>query len=172
MKFLCLVMAGGKGSRLGGLAKPCIELCGKPMVLHVINILRFVCRYIVLAVSRYTKTCVSYICKDIGVECVETSGYNYVEDLSILLSSLRKPVLVVPCDTPFVSLDQIRHLISEGMRSRASVITAISRGRVVGIALFLDEKGSWVDVEIGDVLNVNTPRDLQIAYALCRERSL
>ena len=79
-----LVMAGGKGTRMGfcGVEKPMIEIGGVYTVERVVNALRDSKHIdkILVSVSPNTPDTERYL-KDIGVETIRTSGEDYVEDL-------------------------------------------------------------------------------------------
>jgi len=172
--MIALVMAGGRGTRLGGVCKPMLEVCGEPMIARIISAVRSFVECIVLAISGWTRRCLEDLCRDPLVECIETSGRGYVEDLATMLSSLRKPLLVLPSDTPLLREEHIETLLLEAQRAeRACVVTLEGPRGPVGISLFRCEGGSWASIRIDDPLlvNVNTVGDLELVERLCIEGS-
>ncbi len=170
-----IVMAGGSGSRLGGVNKPLIDLCGKPMIEHIISKALKLCNYVVLAISSRTLKGLSKYCREVGIDCVITSGIDYVKDLWILVNALRKPVLVLPSDTPFVSIGSLELVLDLSNECPYSVTTvSIECKDFVGISVFKGEGSYWCTICVPqslEFLNVNTPKDLSLARGLCHEDS-
>ena len=101
-----LVMAGGKGSRMGfcGVEKPMIEVGGVYTVERVINALKSSKHIdkILVSVSPNTPDTERYM-RDIGIETIRTSGEDYVEDLHDSFRILSgKYVLTCPSDVPLL----------------------------------------------------------------------
>lgn len=176
--MLALIMAGGKGRRLGLVNKPLLKLCSKPMIEHVLSRALSVASYVVIALSRTTQG-IEYLCRDLyNVDCVFTSGEGYVQDLSLLLASLRKPLLLMPTDTPFISISLLRDFIARSVCVSHSVATLVvrkaSERQYLGISLFLRDGEDWTDIEYEwspQLINVNTIRDLVEAERMCKNDS-
>lgn len=170
---VALVMAGGKGSRLGYVAKPFLELCGKPMVSHVVEKVSKLCRETIIALSRATISGASSVCRLALVDCIETSGADYVKDLSFALNMVRRPALVLPSDTPFVSRESLELLLHVASECAEKVVTlCIECSEPVGISLFKDGYEGWCNLCVPkstEFLNVNTPSDLELARSICLE---
>jgi len=114
-----LIMAGGRGRRLGGeLEKPVVELAGKPMVEWVARSATqagCVTRIIVCASPKTPLT--AHHARLLGLEVFQASGLGYVEDLVEAVDALRLGVtLVLPSDTPLVRPSTIRSLVGEYFR--------------------------------------------------------
>jgi len=172
--MIALIMAGGRGSRLGGVCKPMVRVCGVPMILRVLAAIRGLVSAVVIALSHWTRECLKDLCLDPIIDCVETSGADYVEDLKLVVSSLRKPVLVLPADLPHLGRDHVDLLLSEAQRRDGVCVLTLEGPRgPVGASLFQCEGGSWVSLRIDDprLVSVNTVKDLELAEALCREGS-
>lgn len=107
-----VILAGGQGRRMGGY-KALLELCGKPLLLHVVeNVLRLQPEKIVVAaergsISRYKLILPSYI--NLLEDSIEGDG-----PLVGMISGMRNInsmyTLVLPCDTPFIKLSVLRFL--------------------------------------------------------------
>lgn len=157
MTLTCLVMAGGRGERFGNPCKFMESVYGEVILRRLLNQLREVCSWIVLAVSKHTLSCVKEMCLE--VECVELPGSGYVEDLSLALSALRKPLLVVGADVVITGDEILKDFIERSMEAASrgvSVVTALVRGRdgwePVGLAMFFGEGGRWENVKYLDGL--------------------
>jgi adenosylcobinamide-phosphate guanylyltransferase len=107
LKVPALIMAGGKGKRLGfPVEKPLLLIFGKPLVDWVVE-----------AVSSAEKVSEFYVvtsentpetekrCKSKGWNVVRTDAKGYHDDLkqAAKLAGLRGPVLTIPADLPAVT---------------------------------------------------------------------
>jgi adenosylcobinamide-phosphate guanylyltransferase len=186
MKATCLVMAGGKGSRMRHHAeKPLIQIAGKPMVQYVIEAVqhsRGIDR-IFVATSRHTPETATTL-RSLGLNVVETSGDDYVEDTKLAVKSLGlKKTLVISADLPLITANIIDEVIRRyemsGKPALAVAIPRLSENTKEGLAFagvnmldgerinekMLDEEVMIVGrVEV--MLNVNTPEDLELVRAI------
>ena len=115
MRLPALLMAGGRGTRLGlGVEKPLVKVAGRPLIDYVVEALkqaRYVERVVVVA-SRHTPNTYE-AARRLGVETLKSPGEGYVEDLRYAVKALglRGPVLVVACDLPLMSAPLIDHIV-------------------------------------------------------------
>lgn len=170
------IMAGGEARRMGGALKPLINVCGAPMIQWVINATLKVSRHVVVVTSpRTTQSLLTHILALINnphIHVIETSGDGYVNDLRVVTSSLRKPLLVLPADVPLITADHLRSFLNAAKEfPNADVVTLIVEGiGPIGISLFRSEGGNWASVTVRNddrLMNVNTWEDLRRAEALC-----
>ncbi len=174
--ILCLVMAGGRGSRYGSPEKIVLNVCGKKLIGYVIDVIRPLCRDIVLAISRNTYKIpeVRNLCIEGDIDCVETSGMGYVEDLSLLLCSIRKPILVMPADI-IIRRGVVEDFVERAMKMNEDVITMAIEGNGVeepiGIGLFNSCGGNWANIVYSpkSAVDIDTRNDLEIAESMCRD---
>ncbi len=102
----CLIMAGGRGSRMGYVEKPMVQLKGLPLIDYVLSAVmqsRLVSG-VYVAVSPHTPKTKWHL-KDAwrNVRLVQTPGRGYVEDLRRAASKLKsQEVLVCPADMPLI----------------------------------------------------------------------
>ncbi len=116
MKVKALVMAGGKGTRMGIDEKPLVKIRGEPMIKLVLNALikaRSVEEVIVLT-SRYTpKT--TRVVKEMKlpkVKVMESPGAGFVEDIRYAIRNLGPEVyLVVSADLPLITPSLIDFIV-------------------------------------------------------------
>lgn len=113
-----LVMAGGKGKRMGGGEKPTLPLAGKPLVSYVLEALLgspSVGR-VYVAVSPDVPGTATYVGEhpDDRVSPVMTPGAGYVEDMRYAVNALGlyEPFLVVSADLPLITQAVIERAIS------------------------------------------------------------
>jgi len=174
---VCLVMAGGRASRMGFVNKPTIKVCGVPMIERVLRVCERVCRVTIVAASKYTidKDLVNAVRQRALADLLESSGRGYVEDLSLLLKLVRKPTLVLPSDTPFITVESLEFLASLASEVREPVTTlCVECSKPIGISVFRDEGGEWCCIcvsESMEFMNINTFNELGMAEEHCNENS-
>jgi adenosylcobinamide-phosphate guanylyltransferase len=174
----CMIMAGGRGERLGGPAKPLIEVCGEPMVLRVARALRAsgVCPILAVAYAPRTSAILSLPWEELAgsIVFIETRGAGYPADLREALQGLPLPVLVAPADLPHLDPRTAALAARELCRSPWEVASLASPRGLTGLSLHRRRGGSsrWGTVTLRGVewwrlLDVDTPRDLEEAEEHC-----
>jgi len=169
-----IIMAGGNATRLKGVKKPLLRICGKRLVDIVVEIAK------TLAEDGKVYVCVSDHVRELvdesfgeNVEVILCPGKGYVEDLNYILSRVKPPVLVLPSDLPFITLDIVRKFIELASVKETDVITLTvcsNNCREVGISLFNSYGGTWVNIEFPDIpelKDVDTEEDLKLVESLC-----
>jgi adenosylcobinamide-phosphate guanylyltransferase len=113
-----LVMAGGKGTRMGLDEKPMLLLGDKPLLSYVLNALSHSRQvsHIYVAVSSSVPRTAAFV-KDYpgeGILPVMTTGSGYIEDTAYAINTLGLdgPVLVVSADLPLLTPDIIDQTIT------------------------------------------------------------
>lgn len=118
-----LIMAGGKGTRMGsGMEKPLIEVGEVPMIKYVIDSLSASKKIsdIIVATSPNTPKTYEFIQK-MGYEVFQTPGEGYVEDLQYFISE-RYPenpdhvILTITADMPLITSEIIDNVLNEYKR--------------------------------------------------------
>ena len=171
-----LVMAGGKGSRMGfcGVEKPMIEVGGIYTVERVINALKSSKHIdkILVSVSPNTPDTERYM-KDIGIETIRTSGEDYVEDLHDSFRILSgKYVLTCPSDVPLLRPFTVDAFINYFLDNPDDSMTAVVEEDVVvksGITPSFDfgyEGKKWVisGMNIMDRVKILSDEVLSYSY--------
>ena len=104
-----LVLAGGQGSRLGGLDKGLVEVAGRPLVAHVLARFAPQVDAVLVNANRNLDAYAAY-----GHPVVADTHADYPGPLAGIASGLvacRSPLLAVaPCDTPFLPTDLVTRL--------------------------------------------------------------
>lgn len=121
-----VVLAGGRATRMGGADKGLIELCGRPMAVHVSARLAPQVDELVINANR-------------NLECYAGLGYRVASDtlagflgpLAGLLAGMEAAstghVASVPCDSPFVPPELIARLVT-GMRGAGAGLAVAHDG--------------------------------------------
>ena len=126
MGIIALVMAGGKGTRMGiSQEKPLVKVCGRPVIEYVLAALKNARKVdsIVVAVSSCTPETAKYMEK-CHVKVVETPGKNYVSDLGYAAQSLKLGVfLAIAADLPLVKGEILDNIIERYERCGKPALT-------------------------------------------------
>ncbi len=166
----CVLMVGGRATRMGGAPKPLLEVCGVPMAVRVLRSLSGICEKIYVVYSKWTRE-LEDLCRGAlgGVICVEGGGESYVDDLRLALSLASLPALVVPADIPFLSPAVLEDFVARAMARAEPVVNLATERGLTGVSLFKRTDGPWTDIVVsGDdsLVDVDTWED----YARVVER--
>ncbi|HSW53136.1 MAG TPA: molybdenum cofactor guanylyltransferase MobA [Sulfuricaulis sp.] len=181
-----VILAGGRGSRLGGADKGLVPLHGRPLIEHVIDALRPQVDSLLISANRNQDVYASY-----GYPVIADVMGDYDGPLAGMLSAMRAAgtayILTAPCDAPSFPADLARRL-AEALVSDNAVASAVSlQGRLQPVFALLrcslagdlenclkqGERGTgeWlrrhraVPVDFSDAagafMNINTLQELQ-----------
>jgi molybdenum cofactor guanylyltransferase len=118
-----VILAGGRGSRLGGVDKGLVPLAGRPMIAHVIAALRPQVGDLVINANRNQAEYAA-----LGHRVVPDELAGFPGPLAGFLSALRATatpyVLVVPCDAPLLPDDLGARLFVGLAHDRAEIAAA------------------------------------------------
>lgn len=121
-----LVLAGGRGSRMGGVDKGLQSHRGIPLALHAMQRLSPQVGTVMVSANRHLDTYASF-----GVPVWPDAMADYPGPLAGLLAGLehcKTPYLVtVPCDTPNFPTDLIARLAAELIAQDAQIAMAATR---------------------------------------------
>ncbi|NOQ87768.1 MAG: molybdenum cofactor guanylyltransferase [Gammaproteobacteria bacterium] len=105
-KISCIILAGGKGKRVGGVDKGLLEYKNKPLIAHIINTIAPQVDDIIISANRNIERYKNYAKKVISDESAEYLGPLAGIDAALPHCG-HDWVLVVACDTPFLPADII-----------------------------------------------------------------
>ncbi len=119
--MFALLMAGGKGERLGlgGVEKPLLEFAGKPLVAYVIAaLIQSQIESVVMVTSPHTP-CTTRWARSSGVPVLAAPGQGYIQDYRWAMArlGLQGPVLIISADLPLIN----HQLIDKIIEHRAQV---------------------------------------------------
>jgi molybdenum cofactor guanylyltransferase len=99
-----LVLAGGRAQRMGGQDKGLCQVAGRPMIEHVLEILRPQVSEVIINANRNLETYAAYGCR-----VVSDHLEGYLGPLAGFASAMRIArtpfILTAPCDSPFLPPD-------------------------------------------------------------------
>jgi adenosylcobinamide-phosphate guanylyltransferase len=114
MTVSALIMAGGKGTRMGAQEeKPLIKVCGKPVIQYVLEALENAKKIdkIYVAVTERTPKTAKFIEK-FNVQVVMTPGQNYVSDMGYATQAAKLgKFLAIAADLPLVTAEILDRIV-------------------------------------------------------------
>ena len=116
MGVTAVVMAGGKGTRMGlSSEKPLIQVGGKPAIEHVIESLQAAKKVdsIVVAVTDFAPKTMDFVSK-FPVKIVKTPGKEYIFDMQYVVKKLKlETVLTIAADLPLITSEIIDRIAED-----------------------------------------------------------
>lgn len=181
-----LILAGGKGSRMGGVDKGLVLYRGRPLVEYVIGTMKPQCAGLLLSVNRSEEAYARY-----GIAMVRDAEAGFPGPLAGFAAALERIetdyLAVAPCDSPFLPADYVERL-ARALAGHPDRLAAAARtaGREQAVFVLLSKKALplvkealkegrlavhrwlnetvhavWVDFEDGHAFeNMNRPEDL------------
>ncbi|MGD6806235.1 MAG: NTP transferase domain-containing protein [Candidatus Bathyarchaeia archaeon] len=162
MKVPALIMAGGKGSRMGlPTEKPMLPFLGKPLldwVAEAVLNAKNVSEFYVITSSNTPKT--EQHCREKGWKTVHTDAKGYHNDLKQAIRRLgwMGPVLTMPSDVPAITgpiLDKVINEFEASGKEFLAVFVPIEKRQSLGLSISsTDEyRGVWYAVSGVNVIN-------------------
>lgn len=127
MKISCIILSGGRATRMGGVDKGLVLFQQKPLVQHVIKRLTSQVDEIIINANR-------------GIAQYAMLGYPVIQDEVAgfigplagfqlgLTHAKHDYVLTVPCDSPLLPLDLVARLLKHLLAQNADIAVATSDG--------------------------------------------
>jgi adenosylcobinamide-phosphate guanylyltransferase len=162
MRIPALIMAGGKGTRIGlAVEKPLLPFLGKPLIEWVVDAVKSaekISEFYVVTSRNAAET--ERKCLKDGLKVIRTDGKGYHDDLkqAILAAQLQGPVLTMPADLPAVTgkfLDKVVTAYEKCGKDALAVFVPISTREALELSVSsTDEyKGVWHAVSGVNVIN-------------------
>jgi len=135
-EITAVILAGGRGSRMGGVDKGLVPLMGRPMVEHVITRVRPQVGELLINANR-------------NVDQYSALGYPVIQDFrdgflgplagmaSGLAAAATTYVVTVPCDSPLVGTDLVERLSHALIDEQADIAVAHDGERAHPVFLLL-----------------------------------
>jgi adenosylcobinamide-phosphate guanylyltransferase len=162
MKVPALIMAGGKGKRLGlKIEKPLLPFLGKPLVEWVIEAVKSaekISRFYIVTSQQTLET--EKKCMSDGYKVIRTNGKGYHDDLkqAILENGLCCPVLTIPADLPALTgefLDKIVSTYEREGKDALAVFVPIEKREELGLSVSSTDEFEGVDYAVSGVNIIN-----------------
>ena len=162
MKVPALIMAGGRGSRMGlPNEKPLLPFLGKPLIDWVAEAVldaKKVSEFYVITSSNTPKTEKHCITKGWKVLHTEAKGYHNDLKQAVSMAELTGPVMTMPSDVPAITgpvLDKIVDAFEACRKDFLAVFVPIKSRQDLGLSISsTDEyKGVWYAVSGVNIIN-------------------
>lgn len=183
-RITAIILAGGRGRRMGGTDKGLVELAGQPLVVQVASRIAPQVGALLVSVNRNH---VAY--EDLGFRIISDELQGFQGPLAGFASALRAAdtewLMFVPCDAPWPAADMAERLFRAATEGDADIAVAhdgtrmqpvhalIKRALGPDLERFLDAGGRKIDlwyarhrvvlVDFGDrqssFENLNTPQE-------------
>lgn len=124
-----VILAGGRGSRLGGVDKGLVHLRARPLVEYAIEALRSQVGKLLISANRNRDVYASY-----GYDVIADVMGDHDGPLAGMLSAMRHAdtpyIVTVPCDVPAPPADLVERLVATMTTMRREACIASCEGRV------------------------------------------
>lgn len=168
MKIPALIMAGGKGKRMGlAIEKPLLPFLSKPLIEWVVGAVKSakkVSEFYIVTSENAPET--EKKCLKDGLKIIRTDGKSYHDDLmqAILRAQLLCPVLTMPADLPALTGKFINKVIStfenQGKDALAVFVPIETREKLeLSISSTDEYKSTWYAVSGVNIINGARIRD-------------
>lgn len=128
MGITALIMAGGKGTRMGlHEEKPLLKIGGKPMIEYVLRALENSEKVdaVVVAVSEHTHETAEFV-RRLCVKVLKTPGIGYVSDMRYAVGKLDlDKVLTISADLPLITGEIIDKIVGRYRQSNKPALTVV-----------------------------------------------
>ena len=162
MRVPALIMAGGKGKRVGlTIEKPLLPFLGKPLIEWVVEAVKSakkISGFYIVTSGNTPET--EEKCLKEGLKVIRTDGKGYHDDLvqAILQAQLRCPVLTIPADLPALTgrfLDKVISAFEDYGKDALAVFVPIKTREELELSVSsTDEyKGVWYAVSGVNIIN-------------------
>lgn len=193
-----VVLAGGRATRWDGRDKGLIEVCGRPMISHVLDALRPQVDHVLINANRNLDDYRAF-----GEPVVSDASDEFLGPLAGIASGLTAArtewVVIVPCDSPLLTPECVARLgaahdengmidiaVAHDGKRIQPVFALIRRGVVDDLKAFLESGGRKIDqwyeqqrmqlVDFSDIPdnfeNINRPEDRDRLEGRIRNRTL
>jgi adenosylcobinamide-phosphate guanylyltransferase len=168
VKVVALIMAGGKGKRLGlPIEKPLLMFLGKPLIEWVVEAVKAsqsVSDFYIVTSQNTPET--ENKCRREKWRIIRTDGKNYHDDLkqAVLDMQLRFPVLIIPADLPALTgtfLDKTISAFEEQGKDALAVFASIEKHEKLGLSVSSHDTHEGVEYAVSGVNVLDGSKILQ-----------
>lgn len=118
-----VILAGGRGSRLGGLDKGLVDFKGRPLIAHVIDAIAGQVGALLINANRNQERY-----REFGYPVVSDSLGEYQGPLAGFLAAMQaaqtRDILTLPCDGPVIADELVERLLQARRREQAEIAVA------------------------------------------------
>lgn len=136
-----LLLAGGKSSRMGGKNKALLEYQHKPMIEHLVEKLPATVDKLIISCNQNAEVFSKYtdlLVDDHKFKEIEAYSGPLLGILSAFEIEKDLPLLVLPCDTPEISIEAINKLIAAHLGANGLISCAAINQRLQPLHSLID----------------------------------
>jgi molybdopterin-guanine dinucleotide biosynthesis protein A len=170
-----VILAGGRGTRMGGADKGLVPLAGRPMIERVLEALRPQVGRVLINANRHLEAYAEFGCPVIP-DAIEDYPGPLAGMAAGLAAADAERVLFVPCDTPLLPPDLCRRMLAAALTQEAEIAIA-SDGRRSHPVFALVERSLAASLEAflaGDERKIlrwmNRHRLIEVDFSDCPRR--
>jgi len=134
-----IILAGGRATRMGGMDKGLVELCGRPMIAHVLAALEPQVAHVMINANRNLARYAAF-----GCPVVADADDDFLGPLAGLSAGLGAAktdlVLTAPCDCPLLIPDLAKRLHAALEREDAEIAVAFDGERLQPVFALVQRK--------------------------------
>jgi adenosylcobinamide-phosphate guanylyltransferase len=162
MRVPALIMAGGKGKRMGlAIEKPLLPFLGKPLIDRVVEAVessKKISEFYIVTSESTPQT--EEKCLKEGLTVIRTAGKGYHDDLkqAILKTQLDCPVLTIPADLPAVTgkfLDKVVKAYEKSGKGALAVFVPIKTREEIELSVSSTDLHDGVSYAVSGVNIIN-----------------
>lgn len=128
VRVAAVVLAGGQGSRMGGVDKGLVEYRGRPLIEWMLDAVRPQVDQVLISANRNLDVYATY-----GHRVVSDSLPGFQGPLAGVLAALQAAdarwLVVVPCDTPHLPADLVARLLEAAQQAEVPLAVAADSAR-------------------------------------------
>ncbi len=127
MQISCMILSGGRATRMGGVDKGLIKLSGKPLIAHVIERISPQVDEILINANRSFE---QYQPFNYPIYQDETADFiGPLAGFKLALTHAKHTlVLIIPCDSPLLPNNLVENLLKTMMNQQTEIVVAASDG--------------------------------------------
>jgi molybdenum cofactor guanylyltransferase len=128
-EITAVILAGGRGSRMGGVDKGLLEFKGKSLIEHIISVIEPQVGSLMINANRNHQ-----IYSKLGYPVVADSLNDYQGPLAGFLAAMQAVqtpyIVTLPCDGPMLTDDLVARLVTAREREQAEIAVAFDGKRL------------------------------------------
>lgn len=118
-----VILAGGRGRRMGGLDKGLMNFAGKPMIEHTLTAITPQCQAVIINANRNIERYAQYKHPVLSDESCDFQGP--LAGFAIAMENANTSLLVtIPCDAPVIPDDLVERLLTAMHKTDADIAVA------------------------------------------------
>ncbi len=123
---LGVLLAGGRGSRMGGQDKGLVQWAGRPLAEHVLQILSPQVSQVAISANRNRPLYACFGCAVVSDRIEDFAGP--LAGIQAVMMEMESPwYLVLPCDMPFLP-DDLRERLARALQNRSARVACAADG--------------------------------------------